>query len=96
MCLYEGFPVEEDKFGGVRKYCGKEETRALQKGSNRDWRKLYSETLINLYSLQNIKGVIIQKNEIDESHSTYGRKQKCILGLVKKPEEKRQLEKELL
>jgi hypothetical protein len=36
MFLYECFHVEEGKVGGVRKYYDKEETRASERGSNRD------------------------------------------------------------
>jgi hypothetical protein len=76
----------------IRKKLGPQRREVTRtEGSNKDWRKLYSETLINLYSSQNIIDMIIQKNEIDGSRCTYGREQKCILYLVKKPEEKRQL-----
>ena len=37
--------------------------------------------------------MIVQKNETDGSCSTCGREQKCILGLVKKLEGKRQIGK---
>ena len=95
MCVYFGLleclHVEEENFEGVRKYYDKEEARVSEKGSNRDWRKLYIETLVNLFSSPNIIGILNQKNEKDGSRSRYGREEKCILGLVKKPEEKRQL-----
>ena len=95
MCLYFGLfeclHVEEDKVEGVRRYYGKEEARVSEKGSNWYWRKLYIETLVNLFYSPDINGILKEKNEKDGSRSRYGREQKCILGLVKKPEEKRQL-----
>jgi hypothetical protein len=83
VCIFQFLlvPLSRRKCWSVRKYYV-EETRASGKGSNRDWRKLYSKTLHNLYSLPStyIIGMIIQKNGTDGSRGTYGREQKCILG----------------
>lgn len=96
MCVYFGLfecphPVEEDKVQGVWKYYDKEETRVSEKGSIRAWRKRDSETLINLFSSQNIIGIVNQNNETYGSRRKYEREQKYVFGLVKKPEEKRKL-----
>jgi hypothetical protein len=55
-----------------------------------EWRRLYNEELYDLYSLTKYyTGDQIKKNGKGGAYSTYGGHERCIQGLVGKPEGKR-------
>jgi len=57
-----------------------------------EWRRLHNEELYDLYSLTKYYlGDKIEKNGMGGAYSTYGGHQRCVQGLVGKPEGKRPL-----